>query len=290
MRYTPSPVRRIKGLIRRIVNLAIIAAVLFVAGNVLLASLRDNKTPAAPDTEIAQLLKVTLPESTPGQDIQYTGFTVNFNPEMHVPNYVAWDLTAEKVHGTIPRKNDFKADPNVAGCSTLDDYYKSGFDRGHMAPSADMKWSNDAMSDCFYLTNMCPQTSNLNSGRWNQLETKCRQWVEQDSTLIIICGPILTDRLTRTIGNSKVIVPQRFFKIIYAPYAAEPMMLAFVLSNNALPEQLKEASRSVDEIEELTGLDFFSTLPDEVENILEAKNSYGIWNSTHKPHNQKKSR
>ena len=138
------------------------------------------------------------------------------------------------------------------------------------------------MKDCFLLTNMCPQTSRLNSGRWNDLENKCRTWAARDSALIIICGPVLTDRLTRTIGDTKVVVPQRFFKVIYAPYAKEPTMLAFVFSNTALPESLKDASRSVDEVEELTGLDFFAELPDNIENSLESKNAFHQWQRSHR--------
>lgn len=284
MRHRPAPIRRAKRIAKRIRSLALIAATIILAGSVIYASINNRRSKSAAETgaDACSLTKVVMPESTPGIMLEYTGFTVNFNPEMHVPNYVAWELTAQETKGDLPRHNKFSPDKKVPGCPTLNDYRRSGFDRGHMAPAGDMKWDSQAMKDCFLLTNMCPQTSRLNSGRWNDLENKCRTWAARDSALIIICGPVLTDRLTRTIGDTKVVVPQRFFKVIYAPYAKEPAMLAFVFSNTALPESLKDASRSVDEVEELTGLDFFAELPDNIENSLESKNAFHQWQRSHR--------
>lgn len=283
MPYKPNPMRKIRKTARKIRNIAIVAALIIVAASVITASIH-NKTnnPSATTTQqqTKDLLIVKKPDTTPGQDIEYTGFNVNFNPQKHIPNYVAWELTPQKAKGTLPRNNKFKPDNNIPGTPTLDDYRGSGFDRGHMAPAGDMKWDKQAMDDCFYLTNMCPQTSRLNSGRWNDLETLCRKTAIKDSTLIIICGPILTDRLTRTIGSSKVTVPQRFFKVIYAPYAQQPYMLGFILSNTQLPETLKDASYSIDQIEQITGLDFFSALPDNQEDTLESQNYYPTWQTT----------
>lgn len=279
MPYTPKPIRKIRKTTRKLRNIAVAVALILAAASVITASIHNKNDKPTPTTPLPakDLLIVQKPATTPGQDIQYTGFTVNFNPQKHLPNYVAWELTPQKAKGTLPRTNKFKPDNNIAGTPTLDDYRGSGFDRGHMAPAGDMKWDKQAMSDCFYLTNMSPQTSRLNSGRWNDLETLTRKTTAKDSTLIIVCGPILTDRLTRTIGPTKVVVPQRFFKVIYAPYSQQPYMLGFIFSNTQLPETLKDASYSIDQIEQITGLDFFSALPDDQENILESQNYFPIW-------------
>ncbi len=262
--------------------IAILAAIVVVAG---LAIYQATAAPeAAPAASAAvgtkSLLAVDVPRSVPQQTVEYTGFTVNFNRDKHVPNYVAWELTAEKAAGTLPRGNKFAPDPRVRGCAELDDYRRSGFDRGHMAPAGDMKWSARAMDDCFYFSNMCPQTKRLNSGKWNDLEKNTRRWATIDGQLIIIAGPVLTDRITRTIGAGRVAVPNRFFKVIYSP--AKQQMVAFVFSNTDLPEAVKDAACSVDDVEAITGMDFFAALPDELENKLESQNNYARWQRSHR--------
>ena len=117
-----------------------------------------------------RLEKVILPDDLPSITKQYTGFSLSFNKVWHVPNYVAWELTADETYGETPRKSIFKPDNDIPGTPLLDDYRKSGFDRGHMAPAADMKWSADAMDDSHYLTNICPQDHSINGGCWSTLE------------------------------------------------------------------------------------------------------------------------
>ena len=230
-----------------------------------------------PDTPAGELMKVTLPEQTPNQQITYTGFTVGFNPEHHIPNYVAWELLRSETTGPVPREKKFTQDTEVPSCPTPDDYRNSGFDRGHMCPAGDMKWDRDAMQACFKLTNICPQAKQLNSGTWAKLEDKCRQWAQRDSALIIICGPILSDRLTRTIGATQVTVPDRFFKIVFAPYANPPRAIAFIMPNAQVPGGMQATVTTVDNIEAITGIDFFPALPYQLENLVEAQESFPQW-------------
>ncbi|MCM1066848.1 MAG: DNA/RNA non-specific endonuclease [Muribaculaceae bacterium] len=224
------------------------------------------------------LQKVVLPDETPEITKDYTGFTVSFNPAHHLPNYVAWELTAAEAQGTVPRENKFRSDPDVYGCATLDDYRNSGFDRGHMAPAADMKWDRQAMLDCHYLTNICPQTHSLNGGRWSTLENKCRQWAIRDSAIVIITGPVLTDVLPRAIGQQSVSVPERFFKVLLSPFANPPRAIAFIMPNCDNVDGLESLAVSVDQVEAITGLDFFACLPDDIENQIEAQANYRDWN------------
>lgn len=250
------------------VTLAILAAVSAVT---LMTAANIRKTAAnAPRLDGYDLCKVVIPDETPEIMCFYTGFTVSFNPAWHVPNYVVWELTAQETDGSGRRNNNFAPDPGVMGCATLADYRRSGFDRGHMAPAADMKWSDRAMRDCHYLTNIAPQDHQLNSGRWNSLEQKCRTIARRDSAIIIITGPVLTDRITRTIGPSQVAVPERFFKVILAPYANPPRAIGFVMPNRQVPDPMGALAMTVDQVEEITGFDFFSDLPDEIENQIES--------------------
>lgn len=225
------------------------------------------------------LLKVKLPCSTHSEMLDYEGFEVSFNPEAHQPNYVAWELTADETEANVAdrKKVNFMQDDNVDGCATLSDYRGSGYSRGHMAPAADMKWSKQAMYDCHFLTNICPQKSELNTGAWQKLENKCRQWAREDSAIFIVCGPVLSDKITRTIGDDNVPVPERFFKVVLAPYSNPPRAIGFIMNNGHVDGGMQAAAVSVDEVEHVTGFDFFSALPDDIEDKVEAECNFPSW-------------
>ncbi|MDE6271115.1 MAG: DNA/RNA non-specific endonuclease [Muribaculaceae bacterium] len=223
------------------------------------------------------LAEVVVPDNVPQQMVEYPGFTVCFNSRMHVPNYVAWELTAAETNGNVKRLNNFFKDNEVDGCPDPSDYKKSGYTRGHMAPAADMKWSEEAMHASHYLTNVCPQLAAMNSGAWATLEDNCRAWARRDSAIIIITGPVLTDRMPLHIGRSHVTVPERFFKVILAPYANPPRGIGFVMPNGRVNGGVQNCAMSIHQVEEITGYDFFSALPDDIENEVERQNSYPRW-------------
>ena len=214
---------------------------------------------------------VKTPSSVESEIVRYPGFTVSFNPQHHIPNYVAWTLTGNEAQGEEVKKrtDNFAPDPNVYGCPTLNDYKGSGYDRGHMAPAGDMKWSVDAMNASFLLTNMTPQAHALNKGAWRTLEEKCREWAKRDSAVIIVCGPILTDKLTERIGNTGVTVPKRFFKVVLSPSISQG--IGFIMDNGQVKGGMQAAAVSIDSVEAVTGYDFFSALPDDIENRIEAE-------------------
>ncbi len=223
----------------------------------------------------AELMEVKCNPRQLNNVVDYKGFLVGFNPQMHVPNWVSWELTAEETKGATPRYNKFSSDPNVEGSAERWDYNYSGYDRGHMAPAGDMKWSEEVMKNTFYMTNICPQANSLNTGTWKRLEEKCRQWAQADSSIIIVCGPVLTDKITEFIGDSRVAVPERFFKVIYAPRSNRG--IGFVMPNGSVTGGLQKAAMSIDEVEEITGHDFFSALPDSIEAIVETQNDFHYW-------------
>lgn len=239
----------------------------------------DDATAAQFDT--SELLEVVTPDSVPSQRISHTGFTLSFNPRMHIPNWVAWELTADETTGGADRKDSkFAPDPETTASADTYDYLYSGYDRGHMAPAADMKWSHEAMDDCFLLTNICPQAHELNAGAWNTLEQSARRWAKADSTLIIIAGPILNPAPHEFIGDNRVAVPKRFFKVILAPHANPIRALAFIMPNGYVSGGLQATQTTVDEVELATGLDFFAALPDSIESIVEAAPSdIHFWNA-----------
>lgn len=136
------------------------------------------------------LLDVRIPDSIAGERKDYTGFTLSFNKENRTPNWVAWELLGSEATGEVGRYNKFWQDTDLEGCPTTRDYSNSGYDRGHMCPAADQKWSQEAMVDCFSLANIVPQANALNTGAWKTLENKERQWAQRDSAIIIIAGPI----------------------------------------------------------------------------------------------------
>lgn len=228
------------------------------------------------DTLTGSLLDVKT-DNIPEKRISYEGMEVSFNPEAHIPNWVAWELTADETLGTEPRYDRFMPDKSVRGSAYSSDYRGSGYDRGHMAPAGDMKWSEKAMRETFYMTNICPQAHKLNAGAWKKLEEKCRQWAVRDSAIYIVCGPVLNDPVDEWIGESEVAVPQRFFKVILAPYANPPRGIGFIMPNGYVPGGMQKAACSIDEVEAITGFDFFSALPDSLENEIERRANFHLW-------------
>lgn len=236
---------------------------------------RDDET--IKNLNYDSLAYAKVPEGTPEQIIDYEGFTVSFNKENKTPNWVAWELLGTETEGGESRYDTFWQDDNVEGCPTTRDYSRSGYDRGHMCPAADQKWSHQAMIDCFVLTNMAPQDHALNSGAWATLEKKERLWAQRDSAIVIIAGPIYEKSDVKKIGDAGVRVPSAFYKVIIAPYLEKPRGIGFVYPNISSPGNMRDYSMSIDEVEKITGIDFFCNLPDDIEDKIEATASFKEW-------------
>lgn len=226
----------------------------------------------------SELERVAMPHNTRSEIVQHTGYVVSHNSKWKIPNWVAYELTRREVAGTNPRNDEFCPDPDVRGHKAqLEDYRGSGYDRGHMAPAADMKWSKKVMRESFYLSNMCPQNPSLNRGDWNDLEEKVRKWAKRDSAIIVVCGPIIPKR-PKTIGHGKVAVPTAFFKVVLSPYGGQTSAIGFIMPNEKCNAPLKTYARTIDEVEAATGFDFFAALPDDVEQSVEVGYSLDYWN------------
>ena len=214
-----------------------------------------------------------------GVILNRVGYTTSYNAENKIPNWVAWRLTSNHVKGRYGRDfMEFHEDMDVKAPRAEDgDYYTSGYDRGHMCPSGDNKWSNEAQEQSFLFTNICPQRHGLNAGAWNDVEMQCREWAKRYGTLYIVCGPVLYQQEHRAIGRHRVVVPEAFFKVILRKENANYKAIGFVYENRSAKRDMSRYVRSIDEIEELTGLDFFSLLPDDVENTIEASSNLRDW-------------
>lgn len=210
--------------------------------------------------------------------ITHKGYTVSYNYDWKIPNWVAYELTDWEVEGEVPRYDRFKPDPMVPqnATATTNDYKYSGFDRGHMAPAADMKWDEQAMKESFYLSNICPQNPNLNGGVWKDLEEQVRDLASQKGRIFVVCGPIVNDTLN-TIGENKVVVPQAFFKVLLQEDGGKIHTIGFVYENVSGRKPMASYAMSVDEVEEITNIDFFCSLPDKIERQTEAVVDFSKW-------------
>ncbi len=227
--------------------------------------------------------KIELPgrlKHTPERILEHTGFTLSFNREHNNPNWVAWELTADEAAGELPRANDFDPDPLLPENHqvTHADYTNSGYDRGHMVPAADMKWSREAMNDCFYMSNICPQTHTLNAGGWETLESACRRWAKQEGAVYIVCGPVYKGAKHKTIGKDlKITVPEGFFKVVLSMREGKEKAIGFYYANSNAKQTMEQTATTVDEIEALTGMDFFVNINDKLEERIESTCSLKQW-------------
>ena len=242
----------------------------------------DKKSPTGKKAQIKGQLEIpALEKQGPSQLLSYKGFTVSYNNNTRLPNWVAYELTATEVAGDLPRKDKFRPDPAVQGPqANKDDYRNSGWDRGHMAPAADMKWSMEAMEESCYFTNICPQNPQLNGGDWKELEEQCRKWAQKYGSIYIACGPIVTKNEHGKIGANKVVVPDKFYKVILARVNGEYQGVGFIFHNSPLRKSkisgkppvnkpLKSYAVTIDEVEAVTGIDFFQTLDAATQNRVE---------------------
>lgn len=179
-------------------------------------------------------------------------------------------LSPESIKGRQKRTGDFRSDHRVYPAVGSRDYRGSGFDRGHLVPAGDMKLNRISMSETFFMTNMSPQRPGFNSGVWRALEEGLRKEVLKRGYAFVFTAPVLLKGAAYDHIWSGVTIPDEYYKIAYFP--KEQIMLAYLIPNESQRgKKYREFQVSVDEIEEITGLDFFAELPDDIEDVLEAE-------------------
>lgn len=211
--------------------------------------------------------------------IDYQGYTSSYNVLTKTPEWVAYELTKDETYGDAVREGKFfSPDGNVLFPQPEDrDYRGSGWTRGHLAPAADFRWSDDAMWETFHFTNCCPQDEDLNNGMWNTLEKKCRTWARRYGKVYIVTGPVNGQNRYGTIGDSRVVIPDAFFKAVMVRDGNRWQSIAFVMQNRSYNENMQNCAMSVDELEELTGFDFFYALDDLTEAETEKSYKLSFW-------------
>lgn len=214
--------------------------------------------------------------------VEHTGYALSYDTINHTPFWVAWELTDKETRGRMDRADQFLEDPAIPAQHAVRPgaYSGSGYSRGHMCPAGDQKWSQDAMDDSFYMSNMCPQTFELNKEWWDQLERAERTWARQEGSVYIVCGPIYdAGRKVKNVTKKKFFVgiPHRFFKVILSLRKGQEKAIAFIYRNDASQQHMEDCVCSVDEVERITGYDFFSLLEDHLENRLEATSDLSEW-------------
>jgi endonuclease G len=218
-----------------------------------------------------------LPSSTTGQIVHHEGYSLSYSEPHEQAEWVAYELKKSHLSNTNYKRPYFEIDKAVkTGAADWKNYKNSGYDRGHLCPAGDRKYSQNAHDETFLTSNISPQLHDFNSGIWNTLEQKVRYWASKYDGVFVVTGGVLKGNM-KTIGDEEVSVPNQFFKVLIDNNTGKTKMIAFLMPHENSNKPLYEFVVSVDSIEVLTGIDFFPELDDAIEDKLEASNSYKNW-------------
>ncbi|WP_308265362.1 DNA/RNA non-specific endonuclease [Prevotella sp.] len=202
-----------------------------------------------------------------------------------------------KYDRVTPNNNKYPQDPNIATEDRYDDViYRSGFDHGHICPNADRKYSYDANYQTFYMSNMQPQYSKFNGfsddrknyGLWARMEIQLRKWVDNlgpKDTIFVCKGGTIDDEknIIKRI-DGKLIVPKYFFTAVLRKYYINGKHKYIALgywcdqtNSYRTNETIKQHCMSIEKLEQLTGIDFFCNLPDDIEANVEKNYNESSW-------------
>lgn len=206
------------------------------------------------------------------------GYTLLYNESHEQADWVAYELTASETDGMIDRTDDFRVDPAITtGSAELSDYKYSGYDRGHLIPAGDARWSEHAMTATFVLSNMSPQEPSFNRGDWRKLESYVRTWAKENGALHVVTGPALKQGVKNRIGSNQVSVPRYYYKVVLDYEGAQKKGIGFIMPNGKLNRSVEAYSVSIDSVEAFTGIDFYYQLPDSVEEQIESNYNLSHW-------------
>ncbi|PLX01271.1 MAG: DNA/RNA non-specific endonuclease [Marinilabiliales bacterium] len=232
---------------------------------------------------VEDLRSIGLPAIEENDDVIYhSAMVLSYSEKHEQSKWVAHMILPDIEYGNVSRTNDFREDPLVkTGTAVKADYWYSGFDRGHLAPSADFKWSAKALSESYFYSNMAPQRPELNRERWAQLEGFLRRYViEHKEPVYVVTGGVLKDDLPSMQNKghkNEVSIPELFYKVVLDYSGDEKKGLAFLMPNGECEYPVIAYAVSIDSVEALTGIDFFPALPDEEEDLLESTYDVKLW-------------
>jgi len=237
------------------------------------------------------ILSEVIPELTEGEElVMHEAMALVYDEQHEQAKWVAHIITSDVAAGNIGRTNDFRPDPKIATGSTVEeDYFLKelqpdgtykydgfGFDRGHLAPSADFRWSAKALSESYFYSNMSPQRPDFNRISWALLEDLLRDYLNRnsDTELYIITAPVLHNDLPAVSRSvNQVTVPEFYYKIALDPIHRRA--IAFLMPNRHCEYPTEYYAVSIDSIERLTGIRFFPNLP--YVNELKGSVEMGPW-------------
>jgi endonuclease G len=229
--------------------------------------------------KIIQTLKKHLPAPLMNEEIvEHSAMILSYNEEHEQANWVMHMVTKDILYGTTGRTNDFRPDPKVStGTADSVDYWNSGYDRGHLAPSADFRWSRDALSESYYYSNMSPQVPEMNRGAWAKLENQVREWAVDNDEVIVFTGPVLKPELPKVQqGSFRLSIPEAYYKIVVDLNDSIPhKAIAFLFPNKDVTYDIQRYVVTIDSVEKVTGINFFPSLPDA--EILESRSELKEW-------------
>ncbi|GEC78953.1 endonuclease [Flavobacterium aquatile] len=220
-----------------------------------------------------------FPSSTNNDIITHNNYTLSYIEKYEQAEWVAYELKKSDLNYN---NNNFERpffieDPQVeSGSADWRNYRKSGYDKGHLCPAGDRKFSKIAFDETFYTSNISPQKHDFNEGVWNRLEQKVRYWAGKYDGVYVVTGGVFTENM-KTIGSEDVAVPNYFYKVLLDTSREEIKMIAFLVPHQDSDLPLYEFVVSVDELEKMTGIDFFPKLEDAIENRLEQNANYKSW-------------
>lgn len=220
---------------------------------------------------------IEIPAHTGQRLTRHFAYTLLYNEKHEQATWVAYQLTKKETVRIYDRSNEFNEDPLIStGSATDSDYKRSGYDRGHLAPAADMGWSATAMRESFYYSNMSPQDPGFNRGIWKRLEEQVRTWAWENEAIYVVTGPVLTINLSQ-IGINDVSIPNYYYKVILDYSQPSVKAIAFLMPNQSSKASLQSYVVTINELEQLTGINFFPGLPDKQEEQLENQRCESCW-------------
>lgn len=211
------------------------------------------------------------------QLVKHTMFALSYNEGYELPSWAAYQLTPEQARATGTFKEKYFEDPLVTtGSASVKDYKDAGFIMGQLVPPEDMFTSPQAVEETFLTSNTVPHKPSFNKYIWKTIEKLIREWAKEGNTLYIATGPVLKDAPFGTFGQNKISIPTRYYKALLDVNGERA--IGFIIRGNVATGAPKSFAVTVDELEKITGIDFFPELADELEEKVEASNDFAKWN------------
>jgi endonuclease G len=240
-----------------------------------------------------QLIEKGLPELKDGEElICHSAFCLVYDEDHEMAKWTAHIVSRDIATGGINRTNDFRIDSLIkTGSSEEEDYFITeekqdgtlkydgfGYDRGHLAPSADFRWSATALSESYYYSNMTPQLPAFNRELWADIESFVREYVynNPNQDLFVVTAPVLRDDLPKQArSKNNVSIPEYHYKIVVD--LVNKKGIAFLVSQNNLDYPIESYVVTIDSIEKITGINYYPKLSPDEEILIETKSEISLW-------------